>query len=227
MGCFNPVTSIANVNYPVTETIGNVFGNSFFVSKSNYPSLDEGDASQDGTLLESIEETIRSFKASTDSIGKQVASLKQNEHFNTELEQIRDDIYELKMLITSTRDIANEIKVAVNFTDTSFIHLRPASTLKPSMVTSGSLYVQTKEMFAPIAYIHDTDSPSQYMSLHLQNGKPFLQYRLSDKAFTFVSTDVAINDGEWHRVEFRRVGRQATLTVHNAYDEVTGMLLVK
>ena len=54
-----------------------------------------------------------------------------------------------------------------------------------------------------------------------------MQYRLSDKAFTFVSSDVAINDGEWHRVEFKRVGRQATLTVHNAYDEVTEMFLEK
>lgn len=180
-----------------------------------------GNDKSDDSLLETIEDNIRQFQASSEMISEQVESLKLNENFNLELEQIRDDIYELKMLIDGTRDIANEIKVAVNFTNSSFINLRPASSLKPSMVTTGSLYVQTRDMFAPIAYIYDADTPGQYISVNLQNGKPYLQYRISEKAFTSVSTDKPINNGEWHKIEFKRTGRQATLTVHTVYDEIS------
>lgn len=44
---------------------------------------------------------------------------------------------------------------------------------------------------------------------------------MSDKAFTSVSTDRPINNGEWHKIEFERTGRQATLTVRTVYDEVS------
>ncbi len=173
------------------------------------------DEQETESYLSQIEGTIRRFKESSDQITNEVRKLKENDNFNTELEKIRDEIYALKMLITSTRDIANEIRVAVNFTDTSFINLRPASDLRPSMITTGTFYIQTRKLYQPIAYLYNTSMPGHYMSLNIQNGRPHFQYRLSGKGYTSVSTDGLVNDGEWHRIDIERIGRVAKLTVNN------------
>ena len=179
-----------------------------------YDDIDESDvAYSDKNLLDSIKETIENFEEDTESIDSQVKAMKFNDNFNSELEQIRNEINELKMTIAGTRDIANKINVAVNFSDTTFIHLRPSVSLKPALVTTGSFYIQTRAQFGPIVYIHNASDPVQYISVHLQNGKPFFQYRLSEKSFTSVTTNVPINDGLWHKVQIERVGRKATITV--------------
>lgn len=170
-------------------------------SADDYDDNDENDiAYSDKNLLDSIKETIDNFEEDTESIDSQVKAMKFNDNFNSELEQIRNEINELKMTIAGTRDIANKINVAVNFSDTTFIHLRPSFSLKPALVTTGSFYIQTRAQFGPIVYIHNTSDPIQYISVHLQNGKPFFQYRLSEKSFTWVTTNVPINDGQWHKV---------------------------
>jgi hypothetical protein len=167
-------------------------------------------------LLSSIEASIDDLKNTGPKINSSLQTLLQDSNLNSELEKIRNDIYDLKLLIASTRDIVNEIKVAVNFTDSTMVQLKPSADFQPSLVTSGSLYLQTREQYAPIALIYNDSTPNEYLSLYLQQGRPHLQYRLSDsEGPLIVSTNVPINDGQWHKLEIDRVGKLAKLRVYS------------
>ena len=174
---------------------------------------DDGEDMIDLNIVDSIKGTIDGFKAKTARINAELNELQEKNNLNDDLEKIRDEIYELKLLIASTRDIANEIKVAVNFSDKTFIQLRPSANLVPSMSTTGTFHIQTKDYFAPIAFIYNESNPNEYMSLNLQNGKPHFQYRLSNESFTSVMINRAVNDGKWHKIEIERIGRRSKLSV--------------
>lgn len=183
-------------------------------------------------LLKSIESSIESLKTQVPAINSNVKSLMENNDFNVDLEKINKEIYELKMLIESTRQIANDIRVAVNFTDSSVISLKPSNDLHPSMITTSSVYIKTRELFAPIALIYNDSNPNEYVALYLQQGRPHFQYRLwspveensegSDydgKSANILSADQPINDGEWHKLEIERVGKVARLRVYSEYGQ--------
>jgi len=181
-----------------------------------------GDQSVGGeSLIQYINETINSLNSSVPKLYQSMLKLQSDNSFNLELEQIRSEIYDLKLLLASTRDIANEIKVAVNFSDSTLIQLKPSAELMPSLVTSGSIFVQTRESFAPIAFIYNESSPTEYVSVYLEHGRPHFQYRLSDRedaTIMKISTKTPINDGQWHKIEFERIGKAARLTVFSDYD---------
>ena len=169
-------------------------------------------------LLKSIEASIENLKTQGPNVNTNVKKLLENNDFNTDLEKISKEIYELKMLIDSTRQIANDIKVAVNFNDSSIIHLKAPADLHPSMTTASSLYLKTREYFAPIALIYNESNPNEYFSLYLQQGRVHFQYKLSsnDNAqVNVLATEQPINDGEWHKLEVERVGKSATLKIYS------------
>jgi len=174
-------------------------------------------ADEEENYLAQIEATIGQFRTSSEQISAEVLKLKAYESFNSELEKVRDEIYALKMLITSTRDIANEIRVAVNFTHSSFIQLRAAADLAPSLTTTATFYLQTAALYQPVAYLYNASQPAHYLALTIQNGRPHLHYRLSDTGpYTTVSTDGFVSDNQWRRIDIERVGRLAKLSVHDA-----------
>ena len=180
-------------------------------------------ASQNGEqLLKSIEAKIDGLRSSGPAINSTVKKLLEENNFSSELERISKDIYDLKILIESTRQIANDIKVAVNFNDSTVLNLKSPVEIQPSMSTTGSIYLKTREVYAPIALIYNESTPNEYVALYLQQGRPHLQYKLasSDAAATVLATDVPINNGQWHKIELERVGKLAKLKVfsENAND---------
>jgi chromosome segregation ATPase len=62
-------------------------------------------------LLKSIETSIENLRTQAPAVSNNVKRLLENNDFNADLERIGKEIYELKMLIDSTRQIANDIKV--------------------------------------------------------------------------------------------------------------------
>jgi hypothetical protein len=174
----------------------------------------------DEQFVKSIENSIESLKSSGPMINQTIKQLLEENNFNAELEKISKDIYDLKILIESTRQIANDIKVAVSFNDSTVVNLRSPPDLHPSMSTSSSVYLKTRELFAPIALIYNESSPGEYLSLYLQQGRPHLQYKLSrdDAAPSVLASNQAINNDEWHKVEIERVGKLAKLRVYSERD---------
>lgn len=175
------------------------------------------DSGQATNQLASVEKSIEDMKAANEDLVKKATDLGlQNHDFNNKLDAINKMVYDLKLLIESTRDIANEIKVAVKFSNSTVLRLRNPPTLTPSMVTLGSLYVKTTQTHTPISVIYNESNPNSYMSLYLKDGVPHFQYRLSDNSpATVVRTPHPINDGNWHKLEIERIGRTAKLIVHS------------
>ncbi len=181
----------------------------------------ELELSGDNNLIKYIDETINELNTSVPKLYQSTLKLQQDSYFNSELEKISNDIFELKNLLATTRDIANEIKVAVNFNETTMIQLKPSVDLRPSLITSGAIFVQTREPFAPIAFIYNESNPFEYVTLYLEQGSPTFQYRLSDRddaSIVKLSTKQSINDGQWHKIEFERIGKQSRLTVYSDND---------
>ena len=76
--------------------------------------------------------------------------------------------------------------------------------------------MQTKENYAPIAYIYNSSQPNEYVTIYLQQGKPYFQHRmsaLSSAQPTILTTNVPINNNQWHRIEFERIGKRSKLRV--------------
>jgi chromosome segregation ATPase len=107
---------------------------------------DETSQTNDQQLVASIENSIESLKANGPAINQTIKKLLDENNFNAELEKISKDIYDLRILIESTRQIANNIKVAVNFNDSTLLNLKPPVDLHPAMTTTGSIYIKTRGM---------------------------------------------------------------------------------
>lgn len=101
-------------------------------------------STNDQQLVKSIENSIESLKASGPAINQTIKKLLDENNFNAELEKISKDIYDLRILIESTRQIANNIKVAVNFNESTVLNLKPPVDLHPAMSTTGSIYIKTR-----------------------------------------------------------------------------------
>lgn len=118
--------------------------NSLRPESSSNPDEETGGGANDQQLVKSIENSIESLKASGPAINQTIKKLLDENNFNAELEKISKDIYDLRILIESTRQIANNIKVAVNFNESTVLNLKPPVDLHPAMSTTGSIYIKTR-----------------------------------------------------------------------------------
>lgn len=121
------------------------------------PGEEATSSSNDQQLVQSIENSIESLKASGPAINQTIKKLLDENNFNAELEKISKDIYDLRILIESTRQIANNIKVAVNFNESTVINLKSPADLHPAMSTTGSIYVKTRGIFIIFQYSYLTN----------------------------------------------------------------------
>jgi hypothetical protein len=182
------------------------------------------DNSVNGDLVGKISESIGSLNEINGEVDAKIEGLKKIDHeYGFELDKISEMIYNLKVLIDSTRDIANEIKVAVRFNESSVLRLKNSQDFAPSMTSTGSIYVKTQQAYAPIAFVYNEHRPATYMSLYLRDGQPHFSYKLSagdNVTPTVLQTPYRINDGKWHKLAFERVGHFAKFKVHSEKDQV-------
>lgn len=168
-------------------------------------------------LIKSIEKSIDNLRVSSPNLTQSVQELLEENDFNQQLDKITKDIYDLKILIDSTRQMVNDIEVAVKFNDSSVINLRPPVDLHPSMTTTSSLYVKTQETNAPLMLIYNASNPNEYLAMYLQEGRPHVQYKLSsyDSEPVVLSTEQQINNDQWHKIEIDRTAKLAKLKVYS------------
>jgi hypothetical protein len=167
-------------------------------------------------LLSSIESSIENLRTSGSLINDTVKNLVTDNGFDEEFSLLRQQIFDLGRLIDASRDIANKISVAVNFTDKSVIKLRESPEFQPSMRTTLSLYVQTHQSYAPIAVIYND---TEFLALYIASGRPTLQYRLTPTGpVTTLTVAKQINDGNWHKILLERVGRVSRMFVYSQSD---------
>ena len=182
---------------------------------------------EDGNLetvnnVKKLNDLINNVQELNNNVSRRVSSVSNGYRLLDEkLQDVNGIIDEIKLLIESTRTIANEIKVAVKFKNTSYIKLRNAPVFMPSMSTIGSLYLNTTDSNAPISVIYNKKEPNAYMALYLKNGRAHMQYRLSENSKTnIISTGLEINNGQWYKLEAERIGRIARLKVLNDRNSV-------
>lgn len=113
-------------------------------ANTNPEEEESGGGANDQQLVKSIENSIESLRASGPAINQTIKKLLDENNFNAELEKISKDIYDLRILIESTRQIANNIKVAVNFNESTVLNLKPPVDLHPAMSTTASIYIKTR-----------------------------------------------------------------------------------
>jgi predicted nucleic acid-binding Zn-ribbon protein len=165
-----------------------------------------------------MNDSINKLKEFNDKISGRVTQMSINyRSLDDKLGEINNEINALKILIESTRNIANEIKVAVKFRNSSYIKLRSAPVFMPSMSTIGSLYLNTTDANVPISVIYNRNDPNAYLALYLKDGAAHMQYRLSENAkVNIIKTSQAINNGQWYKLEVERIGRLGRLKVYNS-----------
>lgn len=170
-------------------------------------------------LIKSIDESIDKLKDSGPVANNTLKKLLEENTFasSNELDTIEKEMFDLKNLIDSIRRTANEIKVPIKFNDSTVINLKPPDGIHPSISTVASLYLKTKESYAPIALFYNESNSNEYISLYLQQGRPYFQYKLSknDHEPAILSTDLPINNNQWHKIEIERTGKLAKLKVYS------------
>lgn len=133
-----------------------------------------------------------------------------------------DRIEHLKKQIEMARDIANGIKVGVNFHPNTTLELPPPAYL-PSLASNSkvSAFVKTDQPNGFLLYLGNENRTggrgkrADFMALEVENGYPILTIDLGNGPEKVISNK-NIADGKWHQVIVERNGPDVTLAVREA-----------
>lgn len=133
--------------------------------------------------------------------------------------QLGDLIESLKKQIEIARDIANGIKVGVNFHPNTTLELPPPSDL-PLLATNSkvSAFVRTEKPNGFLLYLGNENNTGprgkrpDFMALEVENGYPILTLDLGNGPEKIISNKNIAN-GQWHQVIVERNGKDVTLAV--------------
>lgn len=136
-----------------------------------------------------------------------------------------DRIEALKKQIEIARDIANGIKVGVNFHPNTTLELPPPSDL-PLLATNSkvSAFVRTEKPNGFLLYLGNENKTgprgkqADFMALEVENGYPILTLDLGNGPEKIISNKNIAN-GEWHQVIVERNGKDVTLAVREQIED--------
>lgn len=138
-----------------------------------------------------------------------------------------DRIHQLKKQIEYARDIANGIKVGVQFYPNTTLELAPPANLEQLATSSRvSAYVRTEKPNGFLLYLGNQRKPDgsargkndDFMTLEVENGYPILTMDLGNGPQRIVSNK-NIADGQWHQVIVERTGNDVKLTVREQLED--------
>lgn len=151
---------------------------------------------------------------------------------------LSDRIERLKKQIEMARDVANSIKVGVNFHPNTTLELRPPSNLNQLATTSRvSAFVKTDKPNGFLLYLGNENKSGprrnkrdDFMALEVENGYPILTIDLGNGPERIISNKYIAN-GQWHQVIVERTGNDVKLIVReeiadgkDQLHEVTGIV---
>lgn len=136
-----------------------------------------------------------------------------------------DRIEFLKKQIEMARDIANGIKVGVNFHPNTTLELQPPSYL-PSLAANSkvSAFVRTEKPNGFLLYLGNENRTgsrgkrTDFMALEIENGYPILTIDLGDGPEKVISNKNIAN-GKWHQVIVERNGKDVSLSVREQVED--------
>lgn len=139
-----------------------------------------------------------------------------------------DRIDRLKKQIEIAHDIANGIKVGVQFHPNTTLELAPPANLEQLATSSRvSAYVRTEKPNGFLLYLGNERKPDggnrggkhdDFMALEIENGYPILIIDLGNGPQRIVGNKNIAN-GQWHQVIVERTGNDVKLTVRDQLDD--------
>lgn len=139
---------------------------------------------------------------------------------------LAERIERLKKQIESARDLANSIKVGVQFHPNTTLELKAPSKIgQLASDFTTSLYFRTNRSDGLLLYIgndnkHDGKKygKTDYLALEIENGYPILSIDLGDGPDKIISKKNVAN-GKWHQAIVERTGDDVFLTIKEETDE--------
>lgn len=133
---------------------------------------------------------------------------------------LADRIERLKKSLEMARDVANSIKVGVNFHPNTTLELRPPSNLNQLATTSRvSAFVKTDKPNGFLLYLGNENKDGtrrnkrdDFMAIEVENGYPILTIDLGNGPERIISNKNIAN-GQWHQVIVERTGNDVKLIV--------------
>ncbi|XP_076046327.1 laminin subunit alpha isoform X4 [Oratosquilla oratoria] len=135
-----------------------------------------------------------------------------------------DRLANLRSTIQKTRELANKIKVGVDFESETTIELKnPDDLTEYSTSTKMSLFVNTRESNGFLMFLGSPvgthqkirrASTDDFMALELDNGYARLTVDLGDGPESIENNKVYISDGQWKKISIDRTGKVMKLSVH-------------
>lgn len=159
------------------------------------------------TLLPNVQNLVNDLRTKQDDIDK----------FGSDL---GDRMERLRRQIDIAREVANSIKVGVQFHPNTTLELQPPQNL-PLLATNSriSTYVKTDKPNGFIFYLGNENKTEprrnkrdDFMALEVENGYPILTIDLGDGPEKIISNK-HIADGQWHQVIVERTGNNVKLIV--------------
>lgn len=159
--------------------------------------------------LQTLVDDIRKKQDETDKLGSHLG----------------DRIEELKKQIEIAREIANGIKVGVNFHPNTTLELQPPTYL-PSLAaaTKVSAFVRTDKPNGFLLYLGNENRTgsrgkrADFLALELENGYPILTIDLGNGPEKLISGKNIAN-GKWHQVIAERNGKDVSLYVREQVED--------
>lgn len=131
-----------------------------------------------------------------------------------------DSVERLRRQIEIAREVANSVKVGVNFLPSTTLELKPPANL-PQLATNSrvSTFIRTDKPNGFIMYLGNENKTisrrnkrDDFMALEIENGYPILTVDLGNGPQKIISNKHVAN-GQWHQVIVERTGNNIKLIV--------------
>lgn len=179
------------------------------------------DTSQTSTQVERVQKLIPQLKNIINEM-----EMKQDET-NQRLSALGAEEERLREQIAQARELANSIRVGVDFQPSTTLELKlPANIAQQAVKSNVGFYVKTDKPDGFLLYLGNENKTNgrrhkrnDFMALEIQNGYPILTIDIGDGSPQRIVGTKPISDGEWHHIQVSHDGPDVTLTVS---DEVQG-----
>uniref|UniRef100_A0AAY4DW82 Basement membrane-specific heparan sulfate proteoglycan core protein n=1 Tax=Denticeps clupeoides TaxID=299321 RepID=A0AAY4DW82_9TELE len=177
----------------------------------NYSKL-EDDVSKANNLIQDPEKNIHAAGAKVMDLEKEAERLLEKLKPIKELqEDLKRNISQIKELINQARKQANSIKVSVSSGGDCIRSYRP--DIKKGRYNTIILNVKTTTADNLLFYLGSAQYVD-FLAIEMRKGKVNFLWDVGSGVGRVEYPDLAINDGNWHRIEATRSGLNGSISVH-------------
>lgn len=203
---------------PILQTLPNDSSNAKQLSKK----IDDTkmDIAQASTQIDRVAKILPNLKTLVEDLKKRQQEVSQSS------DNLGDRIEKLKRQIEIAHDIANSIKVGVQFHPNTTLELQPPSNLAQLASNSRvSAYFKTEKPNGFLMYLGNENKldgkrgkHDDFMAIEIENGYPILTIDLGNGPHKIISNKNVAN-GKWHQVIVERTGNDVKLTIREETED--------